>query len=82
MQLNTMRGKRFQRAPGGTSSAGSWREKVSTMAKKVLLLLAVAFAAFYLFTRPEGAAVAVQSAAGGLGQVFEQVQRFVSALFS
>ncbi|MGH3814325.1 MAG: hypothetical protein ACRDUV_18050 [Pseudonocardiaceae bacterium] len=50
------------------------------MPKKVLLLLVVAFAAFYLFTRPQGAAAAVQGAAGGLGQVFEQLVRFMTAL--
>jgi hypothetical protein len=54
---------------------------VTAVAKKGLTLVAVAFAAFYLFTRPEDAADALQGAAEGLRAAFEQIVRFLRALF-
>jgi hypothetical protein len=54
---------------------------VTAVAKKGLTLLVVAFAAFYLLTKPEGAADAIQTAGEALQTAFEQVMRFFSALF-
>jgi hypothetical protein len=54
---------------------------VTAVAKKGLTLLVVAFAAFYLLTKPEGAADAIQVAGEALRTAFEQVMRFFSALF-
>lgn len=51
------------------------------MAKKVGILLVVAFAAFYLLTQPAQAADAVQGAVGLVGDAFGQIQAFLSALF-
>jgi len=58
------------------------REEVRTMLKKVLLLLVVGFAAFYLLTRPEGAANAVEDAAGAVIEAFEAIARFFTSLVS
>ena len=54
---------------------------MTAVAKKGLTLLVVAFAAFYLFTRPEDAADALQGAGEGLRAAFEQIVRFMRALF-
>jgi hypothetical protein len=52
------------------------------VAKKGLMLLVVAFAAFYLLTEPTGAANALQGAADGVRSAFEQIVRFFTALLS
>jgi hypothetical protein len=52
------------------------------MLKKVLLLLVVLFAAFYLLTRPEGAANAVEDGAGAIIEAFESIARFFTSLVS
>ncbi len=50
--------------------------------KKVLGGLAILFALFYLFTQPVAAADAIRTAAGAVGQGFEAVIDFLTALFS
>ena len=52
------------------------------MLKKLLLLLVIGFAAFYLLTRPEGAATAVEDATAGLVGAFEAIARFLTSLVS
>jgi hypothetical protein len=54
---------------------------VTAVAKKGLTLLVVAFAVFYLLTQPEAAADALQGAADGVLRAFDQVVRFITALF-
>jgi hypothetical protein len=54
---------------------------VTAVAKKGLTLLVVAFAVFYLLTRPEEAADALQVAGDGLETAFRRIGRFFSALF-
>jgi hypothetical protein len=56
--------------------------ELPVVAKKGLAFLAVAFAAFYLYQQPEAAAQAVRAAVGGVMDVFDQIVRFVSTLFS
>lgn len=51
------------------------------MVKKAMSILVVAFAAFYLFTQPEGAAGAIRGAVAAVGDGFEQLVRFITALF-
>jgi hypothetical protein len=58
------------------------REEVRTMLKKVLLLLVVGFAAFYLLSRPAGAANSVEDATAAIGEAFEQVAHFLTTLVS
>ncbi len=48
--------------------------------KKHLKIAAIAFAVWYVITRPEKAAALVGSALGGLGGAAESMSRFVSAL--
>jgi len=69
--------------PGGSRvvAAPKLGTKESTM-KKLLLGLVVAFAAFYLFTQPVGAADAIKGAAAAVGDGFEALIRFLTALFS
>ncbi|SEG07351.1 hypothetical protein SAMN04489712_103110 [Thermomonospora echinospora] len=50
------------------------------MNKKWVKLSALAFAAWYVITRPVGAADAVSSAAGGLGNAAESVSTFFGAI--
>ncbi|MGH3322577.1 MAG: hypothetical protein ACRDN9_20860 [Streptosporangiaceae bacterium] len=52
------------------------------MVKKAVVLLAVGFAVYYLFTAPEGAAVAVRGAADAVINGFGQLMRFFSRLAS
>ena len=52
------------------------------MVKKVVVLLAVAFAVFYVLTRPEAAGNAVQATASFIGTGFENLIRFLASLFS
>ncbi len=47
------------------------------MAKRVLMLLVVAFAVFYLLSQPVAAADSVKVAAGGIGDAFHQIGRFL-----
>ena len=50
--------------------------------KKVLLLVVVAFAVFYLLTQPEAAADAVRGAVDAVVDGLEQLVRFATRLFS
>jgi hypothetical protein len=50
--------------------------------KKVITLLVVGFAIYYLLTAPAGAADAVSDASGAVMDAFEQVGVFVNALVS
>jgi len=50
--------------------------------KKVVVLIVIAFAAFYMLTQPEAAADAVRGAVDSLFEGFEQLIRFVTRLFS
>lgn len=50
------------------------------MIKKAIVLLAVGFAAYYLFTAPAGAADAVKGAADAVIDGFGQVMRFFDRL--
>lgn len=54
---------------------------MTAVAKKGLMLLVVAFAAFYLLTRPEDAASALEGAGDGVRTAFDQIVRFLTALF-
>jgi Na+/H+ antiporter NhaD/arsenite permease-like protein len=49
--------------------------------RKLLVGLVVAFALFYLFTQPQGAAEAVRGAAGAVVVAFNSVIEFITALF-
>jgi hypothetical protein len=49
--------------------------------KKVLTVLAIAFAAYYLITAPEAAAAAVRGAGTAVASGFEAVISFFTALF-
>lgn len=51
------------------------------MAKKVLMLLAVLFAAFFLLREPEAAANMVQGSVAWLSDAFGSLARFVTELF-
>ncbi|HEU4541252.1 MAG TPA: hypothetical protein VFR23_09005 [Jiangellaceae bacterium] len=51
------------------------------MFKKVLTVLAIAFAAYYLITAPSAAADAVSGAASAVASVFESVITFFTELF-
>jgi hypothetical protein len=50
--------------------------------KKVIAVVVIAFAAFYVFTQPEAAADAVRGAVEAVFDAFEQLTRFVTRLFS
>lgn len=52
------------------------------MFKKVLTVLAIAFAAYYLISSPASAAAAVQGALGAVALGFEAIITFVTELFS
>jgi hypothetical protein len=49
--------------------------------RKLLVGLVVAFALFYLFTQPQGAAHAVRGAADAVVVAFNSIIEFTSALF-
>lgn len=49
--------------------------------RKVVLLVVIAFAAFYLLTQPVAAADAVRGAVDAIFDAFEQLVRFASRLF-
>jgi hypothetical protein len=66
--------------PGGRGRLAAEEEEANGMVKKVLVWLAIAFAAFYLFTQPTGAAHAVRGAAGGVVNAFGAVVTFVTSL--
>lgn len=55
---------------------GKWGD----MNKKWVKLTALAFAAWYVITRPDGAADLVSNAMGGLGHAAESLSTFVSAI--
>lgn len=50
------------------------------MVRKLLLVLAVTFAVFYLVTRPEDAAAAVRNAFGALAKAFSAIIVFFTSL--
>jgi hypothetical protein len=52
------------------------------MPKKLLIWSLIAFAGFYLFTQPRGAADAVGGAFSAVGDAFGSVITFLTALFS
>jgi hypothetical protein len=49
--------------------------------KKVLTVLAIAFAAYYLITAPAAAASAVSGAGAAVASVFESIITFFTELF-
>lgn len=49
--------------------------------KKLLGVGLIAFALFYLLTQPQSAAEAVRGAGGVVGDAFDAVITFISALF-
>lgn len=49
--------------------------------RKLVIGLVVAFALFYVFTQPHGAAHAVRGAASAVGVGFNSFIEFISALF-
>ncbi len=51
------------------------------MIKKVLAILAIAFAAYYLLTAPTSAADAVSGAASAVADGFEAIITFFTELF-
>ena len=50
------------------------------MNKKYLKMAAIAFAVWYVISRPEGAAQLVNSTLSGLGGAAESMSQFVSAI--
>ncbi|KAB2345265.1 hypothetical protein F8566_28825 [Actinomadura rudentiformis] len=55
-------------------------ERLARVNKKFLKFGAIAFVAWYVISRPEGAASLVNSALGGLGNAAESLSQFVSAI--
>jgi hypothetical protein len=53
---------------------------VTDVAKRGVTLLAIAFAAFYLFTQPENAADAIKGALDAIAEAFHAIIRFFNAL--
>lgn len=51
------------------------------MFKRVLTVLAIAFAAYYIITAPAAAASVVSAAGGVILSLFESIITFFSALF-
>jgi len=51
------------------------------MVKKILIWLAIAFAAFYLLSQPSGAAGAIREAATGVEAGFNSIITFFTSLF-
>jgi hypothetical protein len=49
--------------------------------KKLLGVVAIAFALFYLLTQPQAAADAVRGGVGVVGDAFDALTAFVTALF-
>lgn len=49
--------------------------------KKLVIAVAVAFAVFYMMTQPTQAADAVRGAVSVVGDAFESLVAFISALF-
>lgn len=52
------------------------------MPKKLLIWALIAFAAFYLFTQPKNAGDNTQKAFGAVGDLFNSVITFLTALFT
>lgn len=52
------------------------------MIRKVIVLLAIGFAAFYLLSAPVGAADSIKGAFTAVIDGFEQVMRFADRLFA
>ncbi len=53
---------------------------MTDVAKKVVTLLVIAFAAFYLLTQPESAAGAIKTALDAVVDGLEAIARFFTAL--
>ena len=53
---------------------------MTDVAKKGVMMLVIAFAAFYLFTQPENAADAIRTALGAVLEGIRAVGRFFHAL--
>lgn len=53
---------------------------MTDVARKAVVLLVIAFAAFYLVSQPEGAADAVRGALAAVVDAFDAIIRFSSAL--
>ena len=49
--------------------------------RKLLVVIVVAFAAFFLFTEPRASADVVRNAVGVLGDAFQSIVDFLTALF-
>jgi hypothetical protein len=49
--------------------------------RKLLGVVAIAFALFYLLTQPQASADAVRGAVGVIGDAFDALTAFVTALF-
>jgi hypothetical protein len=64
------------RLPGRAAASGH----NGRVLKKVIALLVIGFAVYYLLTAPAGAADAVSDAAGGLMDAFQQVGVFFDEL--
>lgn len=56
-------------------------QEMETGMRKLLVVIVVAFAAFYLFTEPQASADVVRNAVGVLGQGAKAVVTFLTALF-
>jgi hypothetical protein len=65
---------------GRLAHTAVWRESTVKWVKRILLGLVVVFALFYLFTRPEDAADAVQGAVDAVFVGAEAVGRFFTSL--
>ncbi|QKW37467.1 hypothetical protein HUT06_28520 [Actinomadura sp. NAK00032] len=50
------------------------------MNKKHMKIAAIAFVAWYVISRPEGAALMVNNALSGLGSAAESLSQFMSAI--
>jgi hypothetical protein len=55
---------------------------LSNVIKKIVMLLVLAFAIFYVVTKPAAAANLVESTASFIGDLFTSVVRFFGALLS
>jgi hypothetical protein len=56
--------------------------RLSNVIKKIVMLLVLAFAVFYVVTKPAAAANLVESTASFIGDLFTSIVRFFGALLS
>lgn len=73
---------RYKQAIATRSGCVSREGRSSIVVKKVVTLLVLAFAIFYVVTKPQAAAALVQNTASFIGDIFDSVVRFFSALLS